>query len=291
MRARALVPVTAMVLVVACGANGTEETVRLRQEVARLEGAAGPPPISLDSLYPPVAAAPVYLQAMLGLGEAFTGIVVDFSEQDVEHLEPGFERFRDRYAAATKMVPEWADKYPVEPVDRLGAALASGEPQQIGDALGAVGAVCNDCHVATMAKVQYRYHWGDFSRITVADAAAGRQLSYPELMQELDVGMVGIGIDLEEGQPDRALAHFDAFRSRFGQLAAVCGNCHATERKYFVDATAWETIERLGAALRGDAADPQQVGTLLQRIGLETCHRCHLVHAPAALAARQWGGR
>lgn len=290
MRVRALIPVATMLIVVGCGTDETEEVASLRLEIARLQEVAGAPPASLDGLYPPIAAAPVYLQEMLGLSDAFTGIVVDFSEQDAEHLGPGFEQLRSRYAAVARLVPEWADRYPVDPVDRLGAAIVSGEPEQIGAALEAVGAVCHDCHMATMAKVHYRFHWGNFWQITLGDAA-GRELSYPEFMRELDAAFVGIGVDLEQGQLERARTHFETFRTRFGMLAGVCVNCHATERKYFVDAVAREAVERLGAELRRDEPDSEEIARLSQHVGMETCHRCHLVHVPAALVPLQWQAR
>ncbi len=97
----------------------------MREQVAELRAVPGPPP-SLDSLYPPFTEGPVYLQRMRALSAMLTGVGVDLAEQDVDNARSGFARFRDEYVAVAQLVPEWADDYPIEPVDGLGAVLESG---------------------------------------------------------------------------------------------------------------------------------------------------------------------
>jgi len=278
-----------LVVLAGCGAE-QEELSRLREEVAELRTMAGPPPGSLDSLYPPVAPGPVLLQRMLELGEAFSGLAVDVFEQDVENARAGLDRFRTEYVAVSRMVPEWEEDYPAGPVDALAAAVESGEPERIGAAFEGVGAVCHECHVANMAKVHYRYRWGDFGRINLADPASGRELSWKQLMQEMETAFVGIGTDLRQQQVDNARAQFETFRSRLNLLGTACVACHTTERTYFTDPGVRQMVQRLGTLLRNDTPDGAAVAELGQQIGMESCAKCHLVHAPAALAKAQWEG-
>ncbi len=287
---RTLTCVTTVVVIVLTGCAGeqNEELSRLREEVAELRNMVGPPPSSLDSLYPPVAPGPVMLQRMLELGEAFSGIAVDVFEQDVEHARAGLERFRNEYVAVSRLVPEWQAGYPAGPVDTLVAAVESGDPERIGAAFEGVGAVCHECHVANMAKVHYRYRWGDFAKIRLVDPSSGRELSYRQLMQEMETAFVGIGADLRQQQPDNARTQFATFQARFRLLATACVACHATEREYFIDAGVQQTVQRLGAVLQSDTPDAAAAAELGQQIGMESCAKCHLVHGPAALAKARW---
>jgi hypothetical protein len=254
--------------------------------------AAGPPadpgnlPASLSALYPPQAKQPVFLQAMLELNATLAGIPVDLFENDREGVQTGFEGFRSRYQAAAALVPEWKDRYPGEPVDALGNALREGTPDAVMAALGKVGGVCHDCHVAAMVPVQQKYRWPDFGAITVQDPVRNAHLSYPEFMQMLNTNLAGIGLDLGEGQLENARAQFQALRARMGALKESCGTCHETKRAYFVDASIDAVLDRMGAALNGDVVDPGVMGQLGQALGTQSCSNCHLVHLPAAYARR-----
>ncbi len=287
---RTLTCVTTVVLIVLTGCAGeeNEELSRLREEVAELQTMVGPPPSSLDSLYPPVAPGPVLLQRMLELGAAFSGVAVDVFEQDVEHARASLDRFRTEYVAVSRLVPEWEAGYPAGPVEALEAAVESGDPERIGAAFEGVGAVCHECHVANMAKVHYRYRWGDFGKIRLMDPSSGRELSYRQLMQEMETAFVGIGTDLRQQQLDNARAQFETFQARLSLLATACVACHATERRYFIDAGVQQTVQRLGTVLQSDTPDAAAAAELSQQIGMESCAKCHLVHGPAALAKARW---
>lgn len=278
------------VLMAACAPGQSRELASLREEVTQLRAVAGPPPASLDRLYPPAAPGPLLLMRMLGLSEALTGVAVDAFERDIENARAGLERFRTEYASVAGLVPEWQGAYPTEPVDALATALESGDPARIGAGFEAVGAVCHECHVANMPMVQYRYRWSDFDRITLSDPSSGRGLSFRQLMQELEMAFVGVGTDLRQQQVMNAREQFATFQARFDLLTAACAYCHASERKYFVDADIRQLIQRLGATLRNDAPDTDLVMQLGRQIGEESCARCHLVHGPAALTRERWAG-
>lgn len=290
MRKLMFVIAVAPVLLASCETDQGGEVARLREETARLRTMVGPPPTSLDSLYPPVGPAPVLLSRMLELGEALSAVAVDVFEQDVEHARSGLDRFRTEYDEMSRLVPEWEAAYPTGPVDSLAAAMESGDPERIGAAFVRLGAVCHECHVANMAKVHYRYRWGDFERISIDDAASGRHLTFRQLMQEMETAFTGTGVDLRQQQVENARAQFATFQMRFSMLATTCVTCHTTERKYFIDASVLQMVQQLGALLESDIPDATQAIELGQRIGAESCSKCHLVHAPAAMARASWAG-
>jgi cytochrome c556 len=226
--------------------------------------------------------------SMVDLAAAMTTIAVDLSEQDVENAANGFARFKTVYAEAAELVPEWRDRYPGGPVQELGDALAGGDPEKVMAAFGAVGAVCSDCHRATMAAVQHLYHWPDPRAITASDPVTGEKVDFIRFMHQLDFSLTGVTADAVQGQVEASRRHFRDFRARFGILAEICQECHGTEeRRYFTDATAHALVERLGASLANATPDLDAVTKAAAAVGHETCFRCHLVHIPAALARAQ----
>ncbi len=116
-------------------------------------------PSSLENLFPPKADEPVFLFMMLGMSTSFSGILVDLFENDVENALENFEKFKKQYFEISKMVPEWTDAFPNEPIDGLSDALATGDQQIIMPSFEKVGKVCHDCHIKNMVPVQQKYHW------------------------------------------------------------------------------------------------------------------------------------
>lgn len=244
-----------------------------------------PLPASLEALYPPNAANPVFLLSMFEMNKPLTGIVVDLFEGDLDHAKANFEKFRTQYLATSKLVPEWQKEYyPLKPVEELGTSLQTNDRDKVMAAIGKVGMVCHNCHSATMVKVQQKYHWPDFKIITVPDPLTNQGVDYPTLMQYLNANFTGIGVDLEQGQVENAQKQFQGFEARFQALMESCGSCHDTERKYYVDESVQSLIDKLGQALEVSSVDPKVVGELSQGIGMESCTKCHLVHLPAAYA-------
>jgi hypothetical protein len=182
------------------------------------------------------------------------------------------------------MVPEWTVDFPSKPVDDLGAALESGEPAQFMPAVERVGHVCHACHVTNMTRVQQKFHWGDFGDITLTDPVSKGDVSFPMFMKMLDGDLSGVQVDLAQGQVDKALEHAVGLAARYETLKEGCEACHDSERTYYVDSGVTGMIERLRALLGSADADLSSVPKLVQRIGMESCHKCHLVHGPAALA-------
>ena len=242
-------------------------------------------PASLDSLYPPQASKPEYLIQMVALGSRMSGVAVDLATQDLEQVASSCAAFEAAYRETAGLVPEWRDRFPMEPVTSLGEALASGDPARVGPAFDAVGGVCAACHHDTMVAVTQRFHWPDANVITTTDPVSGRKVAHAEFMHMLDFSLTGITHDLAQGQVDSARRHYQDFRRRFTVLGETCEDCHGVEERfYFTDAASTARVEAIGAALEAADPDPGAVQGAVMEVGFNTCHRCHLVHVPAAFA-------
>ncbi len=261
----------------------------LEQQNRTLKDIAGPLPESLDNYFPPKAPAPVYLLEMFALSGALEGIVVDLQGQDMPGVQVNYEAFKAQYGKMAGMVPEWTDRFPMQPVEALGQALASGNPAQVGPALGQVGQVCGSCHLLFQTKAHQKYHWPDFETIKLTDPVTNEPVPWVEYMTRMAGAYSGIGNDLQQGQLDNARQNFQAFSARFKALPTEgCTKCHDTPRTYFVDESVQAMVDQLGQALAADAPDAQVIGQLSGGIGNESCLKCHLVHFPAAHTKARW---
>jgi len=241
-------------------------------------------PASLDQHYPPQSPAPRYWLAMLGLSKPFSGMVGDVQEGDLENAQLNFERFKKLYEEVSALVPEWSGSYPAEPVERLGLALASGDPSGIMPAVQAMGAVCHSCHLGFMAPVQQKYRWPHFGDISLTDPVSGQEVGYAQLMLMMETNFSGIDNDLAQGQTENAARQFAAFSARFKEFGDGCMICHETERQHYVSGDITSQISNLQSELGRPEIDREKVGGLLKSIGQESCAKCHLVHIPAAYA-------
>ena len=249
---------------------------------------AAPPPASLDAFFPPNAEGPVYLFRMFGMAASFTGITVDLFENDMENATANFEAFKAQYLEVSKLIPEWEDKFPVGPVDELGSALNTGDPDQVMAAMGNVGKVCHTCHIVNMVKVQQKYHWKDFEAIKVQDPLTNQEVDYPQFMRLLNASFTGIGVDVAQGQQENAQTQFEGFNARFQTLKESCKECHSSPRTAMVDKSVQARIDGLGQILREMPLDPNAVGEVNNAIGAKSCFECHLIHLPAAYAKERW---
>ncbi len=246
-------------------------------------------PAALESFYPPKAQGPVYLIKMIGLAESFGGFLGDLFENDLPNALGSFQEFADQYRELSGLVPEWKSLYPWAPLEELGAALKAGDQGRVMAAVEKAGGTCTACHVEYMAPVQFRYGWPDFSEIKAKDPLSGEEVGLDRLMLFLDVNFSGIGADLKQGQTENAQRQFQGFKARFEAMADTCAACHGRdERKYYVDSNVRAMVEELGKAAA--AGSPDKAGKLVMGIGMESCHKCHLVHIPAAFAQKKGRG-
>lgn len=280
----------AFILTLNMGYSGAHLT---KTQIAEKEGLAlndyAPPPGSLDVLYPPKTEEPVYLFKMFELGTFFSGIVGDLFENDLQNAKGNFERFKTKYIEVSKLIPEWEKEYPMDSLDELKISLESRAREKVMPAIEKVGQTCHQCHVSNMAKVQQKYHWGNFEEIKIKDPLTNEELGFTQLKQGLNVNFVGIGLNVEQGQKENAKKQLQAFNARFKTLKSTCQSCHKKEvMKHYVDQRVFSIIDEMELELTRSAHDPKVVASLSQKIGMESCFKCHLVHIPSAFAKLQW---
>ncbi len=281
---------TALVLSVVLGSANSysQELEKLKQENEALRAIVSLPPSSLDNLFPPVSEQPIFLINMWEMGTYFSGIIADLLEGDIQGVTENFDKFKAKFTEVSKLVPEWEDYFNMDGVENLGTALETGDQEKIMIEYGKVGGVCQNCHNIYMIKVQQKYHWGSFEDITVNDPITEESISFKRLMQFLDVNFAGISVNVEQGQDENAQTQFDGFKARFQALKMVCIKCHTSKRTYYVDRKVQDVIDEMGETLSKPSVDKSLVGKLIQKIGMESCFKCHLVHEPAELSKYQW---
>ena len=249
-------------------------------------------PRSLNALYPPQTKEPLYLLKMFELNTFFSGIVADLFENDFQNARGNFEIFITKHGELSKLIPEWEreweKEYPGGPLDELSKALGRGDKAKAMESIEKVGMECHECHISYMAKVQQKYHWGNFEEIKLKDPITNDEVSFAQLKQGLNTNFVGIGLDVEQGQKENAKKQLQSFHSRFQALKNTCQSCHKKEEmKHYVDQKVISLIEDMELELSGSANDPKVIASLSQKIGMESCFKCHLVHIPSAFAQLQ----
>ncbi len=248
-------------------------------------GNCAPLPKALDTLYPPIAASPIWLADMIKQGQLFTTIAVDISENNFSNAKTDFKLFKSEYVNNSKLIPEWKDGFKMQPLTSLESAINSGDPVKAMNAYGKVGQVCEDCHVVNMPKVQQKYHWltSTGERFTDINVTTGTgNVSFTQIMQGLDFGITAIGVDSIRNNQTQAQADFQEFNATFQLLKVTCNNCHTTPRLYYVDSSVQGMVDSLGANI--SPPNITAIGDLSQAIGMESCFKCHLVHVSGAFA-------
>jgi len=270
-----------------------QQNAALADKVARLEKEAlqasvkSPPlatlPKSLDALYPPRAQTPVYTARMTAMALPGEAMLEQLTQGDHKNALASFEKFVGQYKEVRDLVPEWADSFPMGPIDELRKALASGDMGKVMPVVDKVTEICRDCHVERMTAVQQVYYWKDTRAFKVDDPVSRQKVSYAEFMHSLGGSLAAIGAEFGQGNKDAAEKQLAAFEKRFEKLEDTCSYCHGTPREYFVDKSVKKMIADFGKELGKADPDPAYLDRLGKQIGNDSCFKCHLVHMPAAL--------
>ena len=235
------------------------------------------PPASLDKYYPPEAEGPLYLFAMYTMDAPLVGLMTHLHAGDMAKAQEYFKAFAVEYKKLAAMVPEWSHHYwPEEPVEAISAALESGDPGKVGAAMPGLIQACVRCHSDNISAVWARYQ-KDMHEIG-------------EFMFELLGPFAAVNTYVAEGEFDKARGAMGAFQERMGELAESCGSCHETERTYYVGSDVQELLKSAAEALKEETPNAEQIMGTMQRIGMESCYKCHKVHMPIANIQKAWGG-
>jgi mono/diheme cytochrome c family protein len=273
---RVLVPIGLTVLVVTISILSQHGSVQ-GEEKGQSVYMVKKPPESLDQYYPPIAEAPQYLFTMLAMEGSFTGMMTHLQDGDMAKAREYFKAFRAEYGKLAKMVPEWSRHYwPEKPLDDLSAALESGDGEKIGAAMPGLIQVCVKCHQDTMPAVWARYQ---------KDMGEMGEAMFP-----LTGAFGTVNIYLAEGEFGKASKAMEGFQKLMNEFSESCGSCHDTERKYYVSEDVQALMKSVADELKKEKPDVEKIAGTMQKIGIESCYKCHKTHISTGNIQKAWGG-
>jgi len=269
------------------GYNSTPANDKNEHESYKMEQ----PPESLDKLYPPQAEEPILLAEMVKLALFFTSINQDALQGDWENAQVGFDHFKEQIIKLSGMIPEWKEHFKMDLVEELGRAVAQKKVPAIMEVRNkkVKSAICGECHDEHRVVVWYRYHWKDFGKITIDDPVSQKTLSFDDFMFELEGSLLGINVDMQQGQASNAQKTFKGFTSRVETLKKACNECHDPnqgEKKYYISADVMGMITDFGVEISKPSPATEKVDALFMGIGMEMCYESHQVHLPAGYIQR-----
>jgi hypothetical protein len=158
---------------------------------------------------------------------------------NIDKAKEYFAAFKAQYFKVSKMVPEWSDHSPSEPMENLEKALDSRDYGKIDPAIQGVGMTCARCHQEHLLEVWYKYHWGDFEIIKIPDPVTNKILGFIEYMFGLHHSYSAVNTYLSEekagGKFNKTIEALFDLEKRVEALNVGCRKCHGVEdkRKYY----------------------------------------------------------
>jgi len=251
------------------------------------------PPKSLDQYYQKEPSD--YLMAMFGILGPMGGMETHLKDGNMDKAKEYFVAFKAEYFKLSKMVPEWSDHFPSEPIENLEKALDSGDSAKIESAMPGVGRTCAKCHQEHIPEVWYKYQWKDSEKMTIADPVSGKSIGWVDYMFGLHHSFSEINTYLSEekagGKFGKTIAALNNLQKRVEGLNEGCKECHGKDdkRKYYTSSDILDLLSKAGDELNQTQPNIENVVKRLQGVGMESCYKCHLVHIPAATIHRAWG--
>ena len=189
----------------------------------------------------------------------------------------------EQYFKISKLVPEWSEHFPAEPMENLEIALDSGDSKKINSAIQGVGKTCAECHQKHLPEVWYKYHWKDFETIKIPDPLTNKLLGFVEYMFGLHHSFSAANTYLAEekagGKFNKTIEALYDLEKRVEALNVGCKECHGKEdkRKYFTSPDILDLISIARYEIQKNQPNIEEVNKRLQATGMESCYKCHLV--------------
>ena len=135
--------------------------------------------------------------------------------------------------------------------------------------------VCVKCHQDTMPAVWARYQK---SMKQMGDA-----------MFPLAGAFGAANTYLAEGEFDKARKAMEGFQKLMDELSESCKTCHDTERAYYISDDIQALMKTATEELNKDKPNVEKAAGAMQKIGIESCYKCHKVHIPSSNIQKAWG--
>jgi len=240
------------------------------------------PPSSIEQWYKPANKRQAWLHTMFRLRREMQAMGEYAAFGDKERLLRWSEKFVKDYRSIGEMVPEWADELEVELVERLQAAVKSGDFAGVGALQTKIGKSCNGCHKEYRAVTAALYRGGNFDEVVVEDGETMEELKYKKFMGGLISAVNRINIALVDGRFEAAEAAHGQMSQRLDDLATSCGTCHKTERQrdYLLGEENMAKVQKLGELIK--AKDGKEGQRALGSVAVSICATCHGIHRTLA---------
>lgn len=251
------------------------------------------PPKSLDQYYQKEPSD--FLMAMFGLVGTMGAMETHLKDGNMDKAKGSFSAFKAQYLKVSKMVPEWSDHFPSEPMESLEKALDSRDYGKIDPAIQGVGKICAECHQEHLPEVWYKYHWKDFAEIKIPDPVTNKMSGFIEYMFGLHHSYSEVNTYLSEekasGKFNKTTEALYDLEKRVEALNVGCKECHGKEdkRKYYTSPDIVDLLSTARYELQKTQPNLEEVNKKLIGVGMGSCYKCHLVHIPAATVHRAWG--
>jgi len=247
------------------------------------------PPQSLAAYYPPTAKRAEYPLAMLQLGRIMGAAFQEIYDRKFEPGEKDLAALREQYRSVAALVPEWKGYFPEAPLNALAEKVkARASEAELRAATAQVEAVCTNCHVQEMARVQALYRWKPFARVATP-TRSGSSISFHQVM--IEVSNLLAALPHNAGQKNFELAgqSYQSLSEQFDYLEGLCVNCHDEPREYFVDKSVKGRLMRMAGMVRAQNPNAAEYEKLVGEIYQQSCIPCHAIHMPPAFLQMQMG--
>ena len=236
------------------------------------------PPESLAQWYKPVNKRQVWLHTMFRLRREMQAVTHYADLGNQPFTLKWAQQLRHDYRKISEMVPEWQDLVEEQWADRLQQAAQTGDFETILLAQKKLTRSCDDCHDAFRALAATLYRVPDYGQQQVKDAASGKEINYPELMQQLSRSVNLIKIGSEDGQWKTAQGAFEQLNIQLDSLARSCSNCHPDDApgRRILGPETQQLLSSLKHSIQ--LQELKETGKLLGKVAVVACARCHSTH-------------
>ena len=236
------------------------------------------PPASLAKWYKPMNKRQVWLHTMFRLRREMQAVEEYVRSNDVAGVKKWGQRLAKSYREIPEMVPEWKDEVKLEWSDRLEAAALKGNFKGVARAWKKLENSCDSCHSDFRPLAAALYRVPEYSKLTVATETAGKESTYPELMNRLSRSVNRIKIATEDKHPRVAKQALQRLRKQLRELGTSCDQCHRDNipRERILGVATDKLLDELGEGIQ--RGKPKESGKLLGEVAVAVCARCHGVH-------------
>ncbi|MCP4128750.1 MAG: cytochrome c [Gammaproteobacteria bacterium] len=239
------------------------------------------PPTSIEKWYKPASKRHVWLHNMFSMRRELQAIREYADAGDKDLTRKWADRLVMHYRKIAEMVPEWEDELELEWTDRLEAAAATGDLENVKLSAKKMARSCTTCHREYRALAVALYRVPDYSKLMVKRGSSGKEIGFRDAMNELVTYINRVKIAVTDGRNDAALKAVSDLKHGLHDMGNSCGSCHRgpEPRERILGEQTQKLMDELAQAIRDD--DRKAAGKNLGGVAVMACAWCHGVHRTA----------